>query len=580
MKQIIQINKNINNYQYCYSSVKPVPIYEGISKFNSINEKLRVNENYEKHKWQSKFNYYKINTDELKCIFLQDNQDYQVSIELINQFNKDLQQKNNNIQHLKNAPWKFQFFKQLYFQLKEVAQTQDRIVQSVFAKQVNLWAFEQLERLEAQNKSLKPFEDDNSFIYQFQEIKKSKKEDLNQLYSPKNNNYNNTTLNENDETSNQTQDTSKIICYPHLYMAEQLKDYQSKARTKYPEYEAPEVQLRGYKRHILSFEDPQKIMTKINEKQEKNEINKIEPQKKNSNNMHQIPKNINENQIKNQKNAYLQPQIKKFVTDYSDQCDLNDKKYNIKSNYIYYESSEDIRELKMENLLRTNRVKQIAEKREDEEKLEMMKQWAVNKSRIEKEINRKVDSSTFGNDFKQLEYKYDKTKRSISLQTNPNQQKTFNCVEYLAKRDLNHEKQNINLEDQITQQRINQVKNQYYNIIGLRQNKNDQKINKILPSLSIYDSSNCKNRFKHFSTIVNVNVKKLQKKQLDQALEIKNRMAKYKINMQMKELANAILTPSGIQNAQEINLLPEPGQRLIKNPFINEKKKKKKNKRR
>lgn len=43
-----------------------------------------------------------------------------------------------------------------------------------------------------------------------------------------------------------------------------------------------------------------------------------------------------------------------------------------------------------------NRHKELIDKRNNEEYLEMMNNWAVNKGRMEKEINRRYDSKAFG----------------------------------------------------------------------------------------------------------------------------------------------------------------------------------------
>ena len=73
-----------------------------------------------------------------------------------------------------------------------------------------------------------------------------------------------------------------------------------------------------------------------------------------------------------------------------------------------------------------------------------------------------------------------------------------------------------------------------------------------------------------------VTVDKYREEQLDEIEQIKRRMAKYKINVPMKELADALLIPEGFNDEQKLEQIPEPGYGLLRNPFFKTKKKKKK----
>lgn len=57
-------------------------------------------------------------------------------------------------------------------------------------------------------------------------------------------------------------------------------------------------------------------------------------------------------------------------------------------------------------------------------------------------------------------------------------------------------------------------------------------------------------------------------------------MAKYKLSVPYKKLAEAMLVPEGLTDENDLELLPEPGYGLIDNPFMKEKGKKKKKKKR
>lgn len=50
----------------------------------------------------------------------------------------------------------------------------------------------------------------------------------------------------------------------------------------------------------------------------------------------------------------------------------------------------------MENKWLEGRQRELKEKRENEEMLKMMGDWSLAKGRLEREINRKIDSGIFG----------------------------------------------------------------------------------------------------------------------------------------------------------------------------------------
>ena len=66
----------------------------------------------------------------------------------------------------------------------------------------------------------------------------------------------------------------------------------------------------------------------------------------------------------------------------------------------------------------------------------------------------------------------------------------------------------------------------------------------------------------------------IRQQQLAEIEEVKNRMAKYKVNVPIKKLMDSMMVPSG-GTKDKYDLLPEPGQGLMVNPFFKGKKKKK-----
>lgn len=60
----------------------------------------------------------------------------------------------------------------------------------------------------------------------------------------------------------------------------------------------------------------------------------------------------------------------------------------------------------MEQKWMEKRHQELKEKRENEEMIKMVQDWSFAKGRIEKEINRKIDSNIYGSRFKDCEYRF------------------------------------------------------------------------------------------------------------------------------------------------------------------------------
>lgn len=95
----------------------------------------------------------------------------------------------------------------------------------------------------------------------------------------------------------------------------------------------------------------------------------------------------------------ITPDIRNFTLDKNSKetfvRDLN-KKYEQRSTYVHYEPSEDVREMRMEEKWLHARNKEVNDKRADEERISHIKEWSIAKGRLEKEINRKIDSTVYG----------------------------------------------------------------------------------------------------------------------------------------------------------------------------------------
>lgn len=62
----------------------------------------------------------------------------------------------------------------------------------------------------------------------------------------------------------------------------------------------------------------------------------------------------------------------------------------------------------MEQKWREARNREVREKRSNEEMVQILTNWSLAKGRIEKEINRKMDSSLNGSKYAELDYRYQK----------------------------------------------------------------------------------------------------------------------------------------------------------------------------
>lgn len=124
----------------------------------------------------------------------------------------------------------------------------------------------------------------------------------------------------------------------------------------------------------------------------------------------------------------MQPLVRNFLIDENGMDDFKrdlNKKFEQRATYQFYEPSNDVREMRMEKVWEKNRNADLAEKRQNEEMVQMLTDWSHSKSRLQKEIARKIDSGVHGSAYADIKY----MKKHYSA----NQMKTFAKAAQLRK---------------------------------------------------------------------------------------------------------------------------------------------------
>lgn len=111
---------------------------------------------------------------------------------------------------------------------------------------------------------------------------------------------------------------------------------------------------------------------------------------------------------KDKEKALLQPSTKLYMSDEQGRdnfkYDLNEN-FEHRSTYSKYNPTKEVKEVRLAEEYVKRREKEAREKREDEEMVGMMSQWSQYKGRMEKEMNRRVESATYGHQFQEVEMK-------------------------------------------------------------------------------------------------------------------------------------------------------------------------------
>ncbi|CAD8158190.1 unnamed protein product [Paramecium pentaurelia] len=439
---------------------------------------------------------------------------------------------------------------------------------------------------------------------------------------------------------------SKGTLLPGDIIQDQLHDYQNGFRTKHDSMPPPDQRLTNYKRRIIqNFQAPRpqsavdssgKIQMKstfpkpiksakptaiVEEKDEEviqgdlvdnndeillNEEDLAARQAENE------AKLIIQEEEAKKKERTLEPQIKVFLND--EQVENNQKPRNLdfetRDGFQQYQNSNQSNELNIQKKYQKLRNKEAQQKREDEELVAMMHQWSSNKARVEREMNRRIESATYGNRFRELEMKerqnkekdykeLDKIQRNHQLSLSKNkpkweddlsdlsdeeEQMSQNNIEIDGQtglidddgqkrqqkkvrpqtcqpRNLNEKLPNYQkdpkfmnntdfrgLESQISKHNINKIKKLHGNIIGLQE---EDEANRLKPeqSMSIYGKqlSLTQQQKRPLSAILAAQpLDQVRYDQLQEIEEIKLRLAKKGVAVPVQKLVNALLIPDPI----------------------------------
>ncbi|KRX01967.1 hypothetical protein PPERSA_07612 [Pseudocohnilembus persalinus] len=111
-------------------------------------DKIQLEKNYGITTWSRNFKYIEIDTESLQSKWVDNNMDFQDTLQVLKDFNQELKQHQAQNLELKNGPWKLEFCNNLFTMLSEVIFTKDRVLQSSFAEKAKNWAIDQLIQLQ------------------------------------------------------------------------------------------------------------------------------------------------------------------------------------------------------------------------------------------------------------------------------------------------------------------------------------------------------------------------------------------------------------------------------------------------
>ncbi|EAS03934.3 hypothetical protein TTHERM_00456720 (macronuclear) [Tetrahymena thermophila SB210] len=286
-------------------------------------------------------------------------------------------------------------------------------------------------------------------------------------------------------------DFSASTLQPSQQIEQLLEDYKTKARTQIPDVEPPAERIKNYTRKKLipdklvenivqnendnknkdeeylkvnwTFPKPDTFLPSQQQAMEEAELKKQqEEEQANTQQSEQSPKQqvegvpeapaidgqkdkvqdigqqildqviAEKDKEKEKKEVNINPDVKNYTIDTNSKeqfvRNLNNK-FEQRSTYVYYEPSDDVREMRMEQKWLQNRNKEVNDKRQDEERITYIKEWSLAKGRLEKEINRKIDSTIYGSQYIKCDYKKRpytaKELRDIDKNTLPKKQNNF-----------------------------------------------------------------------------------------------------------------------------------------------------------
>lgn len=131
-------------------------IYRNLSEQEM--QQKRIDEGYKVATWNRGFKYYHIDTSQLHSIFVDENEDFKNCLQLIQEYNTEMEKAAQKQIEINNGPQRNQFFNLLSNLLMEVIFTKNRIIQNDFVAKVNAWAIEQSTSLNQGATNFKPFD--------------------------------------------------------------------------------------------------------------------------------------------------------------------------------------------------------------------------------------------------------------------------------------------------------------------------------------------------------------------------------------------------------------------------------------
>ncbi|CAD8122646.1 unnamed protein product [Paramecium sonneborni] len=501
--------------------------------------------------WHTKFNYQLFDTEELKSVHFEDNKKFIMMIESIQYFNKEIQSSLKQSRIHPNFPTRYNFYQNIVNLLREAAIAKGRDAQLIFLEKVYTFYVQN-------NRSIMKTQDKET---------------------------GNTSSSEDSRFI--IQDQTQLL--PSKQIDEQLLDYKDKKRTMHKHCDPPQLRLKLYKRRQFN-----QLNNLIPEQNGKSTFPKVvsQPQKEQDDNLQQSQEQTegeividgdllgNENEDDEKKKIVINmvPKIKVFQKDdvNLEQKDLNQQFENRQNFQLYQPSNQEI-ELNLQNRWIQFRQKEALEKKMDEEIVNSMNVWSRNKARIEKEIDRRIDSQHYGSRYADI----DKRRTQSVGQSYYQDPKVVNLnpLPTIIQSQIRQQDSVIDtsfLESKASAQRVINARRAYKDLLNL--SAADTQLEEQPSSLSIYANKLRSNSLHNkFSQLLQRNSpSKMNESNLQEVLDIKNRFAKHKIPIQINSLLSGIMVPTYQEDFH--NKLMDIGQSMLNNPFEEKKGKKKKKK--
>ncbi|CAD8052868.1 unnamed protein product [Paramecium sonneborni] len=521
-------------------------------KHISYEDKLEFYRNV--RQWHNKFVYQQFDLSGLKGLHLDKNEKFNVLKEQLTSFNKQLQQAEVSKITPQNFPTRYNFHCQILQLLREALLSTNKDQQEEFIQKIYDWNNQEQSR----------------------SIKSRCKHTQSVDFKYESSNFDGTT---NDETKRHFLDFNEQKQLPSQIIQENIKDFKQQQRTIHKEIDPPDVRLQQYSRKKLIQQQLQISQIKPDTQ------SSFFPTQNNLNRFSVYEQQQQENDIENEENKMPIEPVKVFLKDDQDISiqRQQSKSFEIRQNYQQYQPSNQEIEVSLQQRWITNRYKEHQTQKEDQELVESMLKWSKNKSRIQKEMDRRQDSSQFGSRYKQLEYSPDsplQTKKQYYIGYDP---KVINLKQLPI--IVNTSKNNsfrtmIEMQELVSKQKIETTKKKYTSLLNLSNIEITPL--KAQQSLSIYGKSDQKDRSisqknKIASVIDAFSPDKVSEEQLKEVFEIKNRMAKHKIVVPLKKIMTGLIAPTVDKNSL-YDKIPDIGSMIMSNPFEVAKKTKKKKK--